>query len=144
MDVFCGPCDIEVLAVDVDEFGGDHGRCPSVFARQKDGVVGEPERDFGNREVGKIERFLEYLVAVAVLASEDAAMAHEINLERPDLKFFGGNALVVGLDEGDFVQQSVSAAAIGDMLGPVREQHVGIDRAAIPVFGAGKVAQTFG
>ena len=55
-------------------------------------------------------------------------MAHEIGLERPHLKFFGGNALVVGLGEGDFIEQPVSAAVIGDMLGPVRENDFAVER----------------
>ena len=51
-------------------------------------------------------------------------MAHEIGLERPYLKFFGGNALVVRLSGSDFVEQPVSAAVIGEALGAVRENHL--------------------
>ena len=101
-------------------------------------------RDFGKREVGKFERLFEHLVAVAVLASEDAGLAHEIGLQRPHLKFFGGHALVVRLDERDFVEQPVSAAVIGDMLRSVRENHFAVEACAIPMLAAGKLAHHFG
>ena len=50
-------------------------------------------------------------------------MAHEAGLERPHLKFFGGHGFDVKQREGDFVEQPVSSAVIGDILGTVRENH---------------------
>jgi hypothetical protein len=73
-----------------------------------------------------------------------AFMLQHIDLERPHLKLFGGNAAVVTLVERDLVKQPVSAAIIGNMLGPVREHDLAVDGVAIPIFRAGKLAHDFG
>jgi hypothetical protein len=63
------------------------------------------------------------------------------DLQRPHPKLFGSNALVVRLNEGDFVQQPRRAAEIGNVFRAVGEQHLTVDAVAIPVFAAGELAE---
>ena len=52
--------------------------------------------------------------------------------EFPYLKFLGGNTLVVGLNDRDFVQKPIRSAVLGDVLRAVGVQNVAVDRMAIP------------
>ena len=93
-----------------------------TFARQIDRVVLEPERNFGDREVGEFDRLREHDVAVAILTSELTGVAEEIDFERPGLKLFRGHGLVVVLLDGNKIEQPEGATGLGDMLGTVGEQ----------------------
>ena len=45
------------------------------------------------------------------------------------------------LRERDLVEQPISAGLVGDILGPVREQHVPHDAVPVPLLGAGELVQ---
>jgi hypothetical protein len=114
------------------------GRGPSVFGRQIDDVVSEPQRD---RLHGKI-RELKLLhiddIEIAVFAGDGSGMVGPHG-QLPDLKPLGGDAPLVPLTENNGVKYPVSASLVGNVLGAVREKHLRIKAVPIPVFGAGKL-----
>src|ERR1700677_5370198 len=61
--------------------------------------------------------------------------------EFPYLKFLGGNRLVVGLNERDFVQKPIRSAVLGNMLRAVGVENVAVNRVSIPVVAAGELRQ---
>ena len=90
-------------------------RCPrmparakrrSVLAWQVDDVVGEVQGDFIQREIGVLDLLGEHDVAIAIVARERRGSVGTYG-ELPDLKFLGGNSLVVGLNDRDFVQKPI-------------------------------------
>src|SRR5215468_752950 len=91
----------------------------SVFPRQQDHVVGEVECDFRERKIGVVELLPINLSAVAVLANDGAAML-AVDCEFPDLKRLGADRLFVPLRNGNDVEQPVSAAMLGNVLGSIR------------------------
>jgi hypothetical protein len=48
--------------------------------------------------------------------------------EFPYLKFLGGNTLVVGLNDRDFVQKPIRSAVLGNMLRAVGVENVAVTR----------------
>ena len=58
--------------------------------------------------------------------------------EFPYLKFLGGNTLVVGLNDRDFVQKPKGSAVLGNMLRAVGVENVAVNRVSIPVGAAGE------
>src|SRR5207244_12542687 len=97
------------------------GLVGSVFARQVNHVVGEIQRDLVKREIGEFDFLGVDDVAVAVVAGERCGVVGP-DSELPDLALFGGNALVVRLDDGDFIKQPVGAGGVGNVLRAVGEQ----------------------
>ena len=53
--------------------------------------------------------------------------------EFPYLKFLGGNTLVVGLNDRDFVQKPIRSAVLGNMLRAIGVENVAVNRVSIPV-----------
>ena len=78
----------------------------SVLAGQMDHVVGEIQCDFIQREIGVLDLLGEHDVAVAIVAGERSGSVGTHG-ELPDLKFLGGNSLVVGLNDRDFVEKPI-------------------------------------
>src|SRR5579872_1066734 len=97
----------------------------SVLAWQIDHVIGEPERNLVEREIRVLDLFRENGVAVAVTASERRTSIGADD-QLPDLKFLRRNPLVVGLDDGDFVEKPVRAAALGKELRAFAVSHVSV------------------
>jgi hypothetical protein len=64
-----------------------------------------------------------------------------VNFQVPDLELFAGNASIMLLGDCDDVEQPVSAALVGKELCAVSEKDCAIDAVAIPVFGAGELAE---
>src|SRR5689334_1633863 len=108
----------------------------SVFARQVDGVAGEPEGDFGEWKVCEGNVLFVDLPAVSVLTGKDCRVVAFIDFQRPDLERLGGDLLVVRLDDRDLVEQPVSAACIGNVLGTIGEKHLAVNRVPIPFLAA--------
>jgi hypothetical protein len=59
----------------------------------------------------------------------------------PYLKFLGGNTLVVGLNDRDFVQKPICSAVLENMLRAVGVENVAVNRVSIPVVAAGELRQ---
>jgi hypothetical protein len=57
------------------------------------------------------------------------------------LKFFGGNGLVVRLNDRDFVQKPIRPTVLGNVVRAVGEENVAIDPVPIPVFAAGELRE---
>ena len=112
----------------------------SVLARQVDNVVGEIQRDFIQRKIRVLDLLGEHDVAVAIIAGERSGPvgAHG---EFPDLKFLGGDSLVVGLNDRDFVEKPIRSAVLGNVLRAVGVENVAVDPVPIPVFAAGELRE---
>jgi hypothetical protein len=67
-----------------------------------DHVIGETQRDFIQREIGVLDVLGEDDIAVAIVARKRGGSVGTHG-EFPNLKFFGGDMLVVGLNDRDFV-----------------------------------------
>jgi hypothetical protein len=76
-----------------------------VLARQVDDVIGEPKRDLVELEVGVRNALLVDDAVVAVLA-DDPGAAVSVDLEFPDLECLSRDALVVRLDQSDFIERN--------------------------------------
>ena len=59
----------------------------------------------------------------------------------PDLKFFGGDMLVVGLNNRNLVQKPICPAALGNVLRAVGVENVAVDSMPIPIFTASKLRE---
>ncbi len=105
-----------------------------------DHVVGKVQRDFIQREIGVLDILGEHYVAVAIVARQRGASVG-MHGEFPDLKFLGGDGLVVGLDDRDFVQKPIRSAVLGNVLRAVGVKNVPVDRVSIPVFTSGKLRE---
>jgi hypothetical protein len=70
-----------------------------------DNVVGEVQGDFIQRTIGVLDFLGEHDVAVAIVARKRSGAVGTYG-EFPDLKFLGGNSLVVRLNDRDLVQTS--------------------------------------
>jgi hypothetical protein len=112
----------------------------SVLARQVDHVVGEIQFDLIQRKIRVLDLLGEHDVAVAIIASERSGSVGAYS-ELPDLKFLGGNSLVVGLNDCDFVQKPVCSTVLGNVLSAVGVENVPVDPVAIPVFAAGELRE---
>jgi hypothetical protein len=105
-----------------------------------EGVFGaSDELDLAERKVRLVEELGVNDVAVAIIAGEDRS-AISVDLQRPELKGFGGNVLLAALANRDCVEQPIGAAGVGNVFCTVREQHTAIDAVTIPLLAAGKVA----
>ncbi len=62
--------------------------------------------------------------------------------ELPDLEFLGGNSLVVGLNDRDFVQKPIRPTVLGNVLRPVGVENIAVDPVPIPVFTAGELRES--
>src|ERR1700687_6436358 len=112
----------------------------SVLAWQMDHVVSEIQRDFIQREIGVLDLLGEHDVAIAIVARKRSGSVGTYG-EVPDLKFLGGDSLVVGLNDRDFVQKTLRSAVLGDVLRAVGVKNIAVDRMAIPVVAVGELRQ---
>jgi len=112
----------------------------SVLAWQVDHVVGEIQRDFIQREIGVLDLLGEHDVAVAIVARKRGGSVGTHG-EFPDLKFFGGDTLVVGLNDRNLVQKPICPAVLGNVLRSVGVENVAVDSMPIPIFAASKLRE---
>ena len=103
-------------------------------------VVGEVELHFVKREVRERDLLCVNRVPIAVVAEHGRATGG-VNLLVPDLEFFAGNASIMLLRDCDDVEQPISATLVGKELCAVGIQDCAIDAVAIPVLGAGELAE---
>ena len=112
----------------------------SVLARHVDHVVGEVQCDFIQRKIGVLDLLAEHDIAVAIVARKRGGSVGTHG-EFPDLKFLGGDTLVVGLNDRDLVQKPIRPTVLGNVLRAVGIENVAVDPVSIPVFAAGKLRQ---
>jgi len=112
----------------------------SVLARQVDYVVREIPCDFIQRKIGVLDLLGEHDVAVAIVARQRSGPVGTHG-ELPDLKFLGGDSLVVGLDDRNFVQEPIRSAVLGNVLRAVGVENVAVDPMPIPVVTAGELRE---
>ncbi len=76
-----------------------------MLAGQVNHVVGEIQGDFIEREVGIVDLLRQDGVAVAVAACQRCGLVGTYN-QLPDLEFRRSHALVIGLNDGDFIEEA--------------------------------------
>ena len=113
---------------------------PSVFRRQEDRIVREIELDFVERKIRERDVLRIDDVAVAVVGNEACAPVF-IDLQCPNLEFFGGDVLLEALRDRDGIEKPVGSAFVGDVFRAVGEDDVPVDPVPMPVFGAGELAE---
>ena len=116
------------------------GRAQLILTGKVNHVVGEVELHFVKREVREGDLLSANRVPIAVVAVHGRATVG-VNFQVPDLELFARNAGVMLLGNGDDVEQPVSAALVGKELCAVREEYRAVDAVAIPVLGAGELAE---
>ena len=79
-------------------------------------------------------------VAVAIITRKSSGPVGTYG-ELPDLKFLGGDSLVVGLNDRDFVQKPIRPTVLGDVLRAVGVENVAVDPMPIPGFAAGELRE---
>ena len=105
-----------------------------------DDAVGEVQGDFIQREIGVLDLLLEDDVAVAIVACKRRGAVGTYG-ELPDLKFFGGDTLVVGLNDRDLVQKPICSTVLGNVLCAVGIENVAVDPVPIPILAARKLRE---
>ena len=112
----------------------------SVFARQVDHVITEPKCDAVKWKIRELDVPEEEQVVIAVFDPQRGGIVGP-HVEFPDLKRLTTNRLVVALSDGDFVEQPVGAALVGDVFGAVGEQNVSVEGVPVPMLATGKLAE---
>src|ERR1019366_6985654 len=112
----------------------------SVLAWQMDHVVSEIQRDLIQRKIGVLDLLGEHDIAIAIVARKRSGAVGTYG-ELPDLKFLGGNSLVVGLNDRDFVQKPIRPIVLGNVLRAVGVENIAVDPVPIPVFAAGELRE---
>jgi hypothetical protein len=79
-------------------------------------------------------------MTVAVLTGQGGRVVG-IDGEFPHLKRFAGDTLVKALGKGDFIEQPIGSAVIGNMLGAVCIQHIAHQAVPVPMLAAGELPQ---
>jgi hypothetical protein len=115
----------------------------SIFTGQVDDVVGEIKRDSFEREIGVRDFFAKDHVLVAVVTGEAGGLVGP-NVESPNLELFGGNALVVGLNQRDLVKKPIGFAVLGDMLRALAVENSSVDGMPVPLFCSRELRQVVG
>jgi len=105
-----------------------------------DHVVGEVQCDFIQRKIRVLDLLGEHDVAVAIVARQCSGSVWTYG-EPPCLKFLGGNSLVVGLNDRDFVQKPIRPTVLGNVLRAVGVENVAVDPMPIPAFAAGELRE---
>jgi len=72
-------------------------------------------------------------VPIAIVAGKRSGSVGMYN-ELPDLKFLGGDSLVVGLNDREFIEKPIRPAVLGNVLRAVGIKNVTVDRVLIPGF----------
>jgi hypothetical protein len=112
----------------------------SILAWQVDYSVGKVQCEFIQRKIRVLDLLGEHDVAVAIVARKRSGLVGTYG-ELPDLKFFGGNGLVVRLNDRDFVQKPIRSTMLGNVLRAVGVENVPVDPVPIPVFAAGELRE---
>jgi hypothetical protein len=112
----------------------------SILAWQVDDTVGEVQGNLIQREIGVLDLLREDDIAVAIIARKSCGAVGDYG-ELPDLKFFGGNRLVIGLNDRDFVQKPICPTVLCNVVRAVGVENVVIDAMPVPVFAAGKLRE---
>jgi hypothetical protein len=102
--------------------------------------VGEIQRDFIQRKIGVLDLVGRRDIAVAIVARKRGGLVGMYG-EFPDLKFLGGNSLVVGLNDRDFVQKPIRAVVLGNVPRAVGGENVAVDLVPIPGFAADELRE---
>ena len=110
---------------------GPAGR--SVFAGKHDGLVGDIERERGEREIGEGDALGVNDVAVAVVARQASGTVFG-NCQLLMLEGFGGDLGAGALGEGYFVQKPVSASFFGHELRAIGVEDGTGEAVAVKVF----------
>src|SRR5713101_9942167 len=105
-----------------------------------DHVVGKIQSEFIQRKIGVLYLFGEHDIAIAIVARERSGSVGTYG-QLPDLKFLGGNSLVVGLNDRDVVQKPIRPTVLGNVLCAVGVENVAVDPVPIPVFAAGELRE---
>jgi hypothetical protein len=129
-----------ILAYSQEKSAPARARRWSVLAGQMDHIVGKVQSDFIQRKIGVLDLLGEHDVAVAIVARKRSGSVGPYG-ELPDLKFLGGDSLVVGLNDRDFVQKPIRPTVLGNVLRAVGVENVAVDPVPIPGFAAGKLRE---
>jgi len=105
-----------------------------------DDVVSEVQGDLVQREIGVLDFLGEDDIAVAIVARKRRGPVGTYG-EFPDLKFLGGNSLIVGLNDRDLVEKPICSTALGNMLCAVGVENVAVDSVLIPILAARKLRE---
>ena len=105
-----------------------------------DYIVGKVQRDLIQRKIRVLDLLGEHDIAVAIVARKRSGSVGT-HSELPDLKFLGGDSLVVGLNDRDFVQKPIRFTVLGNVLRAVSVENVAVDPVPIPVFAAGELRE---
>src|SRR5712692_10809716 len=105
-----------------------------------DYVVGKIQCEFIQWKIGMLDLLGEHDIAVAIIARKRSGSVGTYG-ELPDLKFLGGNSLVIGLNDRDFVQKPIRPTVLGNVLRAVGVENVAVDPVPIPVFAAGELRE---
>src|SRR5260370_13185671 len=103
-----------------------------------DHVVGKIQCEFIQRKIGVLDVLGEHDIAVAIIACKRSGSVGTYG-DLADLKFIGGNSLVVGLNDRDFVEKPIRSAMLGNVMRAVGKENVAVDPVPIPVFAAGEL-----
>ena len=79
-------------------------------------------------------------LSVAVVTGEGGGFVGP-DVELPDLEFFGGDVLVVGLNQSDFVKKPIGSAVFGDILRAFGVENTSVDGMPVPLFGSGELRE---
>ena len=105
-----------------------------------DDVVDEVQGDLIQGEIGVLDLLRENDVAVAIIARKSCGTIWTYG-KIPDLKFLGGDSLVVGLNDRDFVQKPIRSTVLGKVLRAVGVENIPVDPVPIPVLAAGELRE---
>jgi hypothetical protein len=105
-----------------------------------DHLVREVQRNFVQGEIRVLDLLGTHDVAVAIIAGERSASVGTYG-QLPDLTFLGGDGLVVGLSDRNFVQEPMCATVLGDVLHAFGVENVAVDPVPIPVLAPRKLRE---
>ncbi len=105
-----------------------------------DDVVGEIELDGVEREIGVRDLFAKDHVSVAVVTGEGGGFIGP-DSECPNLELFGGDILVVWLNQSDLVEKPIRPPVFGDILCALGVENASIDRMPVPPFCSGELRE---
>ena len=105
-----------------------------------DHVVSKIQSDFIQRKIGVLDLLGEHDVSVAIVARKRSASVGTYG-ELPDLEFLGGNNLVIGLNDRDFVEKPIRTTVLGNVLRAVSVENVAVDPVPIPGFATSELRE---
>jgi len=112
----------------------------SILTGQVGDVVSEIEFNGFEREIRVRDLFANNHIPVAVVTGEGGGSVGP-DVGGPNLELFGGDFLVVGLKESDFIEEPIRLAVLGDMLCTLGVENTLIDGMPVPLFGSGELPE---